>query len=198
MTSTAAGTDSAAVDFVRFVYQDDRAADWGDGWLPESEEHYREHGPLFRARMVAPGAYAGDPDGGLLPLDGRAFVMDSQRQEQEPIDGWAWVHIDGVGDSLQPMEYVALGWDEYRRTYGNPDHWVTLGAVGLRRCECCGAARVVDSVWGFDYYTGPVPAGCDPGDELPDAVAWSEVEKRGREYGQEDMGWAATHFEWRD
>jgi hypothetical protein len=207
MTSTAAGTDSAAVDFVRFVYDHDRGADWGDGWFSESEDQYREHGPAFRARVVVPESWGLD-GGGYADLAGLPFTV--ARDEGGNVimppgnsggpNGVFGVRLEKYGDKvlMLPGPLVALAWDEYRVTYGDADNYATFGVVGLQRCECCGAARIVDSVWGFDVYTGPVPAGCDADRiELPDAVEYRDVERCGREYGRDDAGWVADYFQWR-
>jgi len=205
---TNAITGGEAVDFVRFVYDADRRADWGGGWFSESEEHYREHGPVFRARVVNPGGVRDgepfhpfidrDPAGTIYtrtPTGPGGVVMDVDRAHYRVVfEG----KRDSLAGDLMRVETVTLSWDEYRRTYGDADNYVTLGAVGLRRCECCGAARVVDAVWGLDYYVGPTPAGCNPWSELPDAVGYGGVEQRGREYSRDDIGWVADYFEWRD
>lgn len=64
-----------------------------------------------------------------------------------------------------------IGWEEYRKGYGNPDNYVSLVALCEKRCPCCSSWETVDSLGGIDYYVN--------GPDL-----WPDI---GEAYGPDDL-----------
>jgi hypothetical protein len=67
-----------------------------------------------------------------------------------------WKGNDKGGQCCPKKGDPALPFDEYRRTYGDPNNYVYLYAVVESLCEHCGEWGMGDSLSGIDFYE-PAP-----------------------------------------
>lgn len=67
-----------------------------------------------------------------------------------------WKGTDKGGQVRDGEKGPIIPFDEYKRTYGDPDNYVFLCAVVEMQCECCGEWPIRDSLGGISFYE-PAP-----------------------------------------
>lgn len=92
---------------------------------------------------------------GMDYVDGHNWQCSDNREEYNgdcdaPL--LEWEGNEKGGQCKADKDSPTLPFDEYKRTYGDPNNYVFLYAVVESRCEHCGEWGLKDSLGGIDFY----------------------------------------------